>query len=151
MKKSPKELKIQERMQPGVLTRDGFLGDDTRCWTEIVEEDEQLLKKLNVEPERIADRLESLMEAAMDNYLGEITLEDRYKVEYQTFRGFLVSPFMHPGRYRKGLVRLHDTKTGLTLHWTPLSVHLIRDHHFFGGRGSQHRLDPTDLVQALFQ
>ncbi len=39
MKTSPEERRIVERMAPGALCRDGFLGDDLRPVREILEAD----------------------------------------------------------------------------------------------------------------
>ena len=39
MKKSPNEMTLTERMAPGVLSKDGFLGDDDRPLDEIIERD----------------------------------------------------------------------------------------------------------------
>ncbi len=44
MKQTEKELQIQKRMQPGTISAEGFLGDDTRHVHDIIAEDVKHLK-----------------------------------------------------------------------------------------------------------
>ncbi len=150
MKQTPKEIQIVERMQPGVLTRDGFLGYDERHLHEIIETDELELKAQEITADELADRMQYFTDAAMDSYDGPVVIDEVYQVEYQTFRGKLVCPFMHGGGYRKGIIYFTNLKLNLQVQWTPLNIHLIREHHFFQGMGSKFRLDPKILKEVLF-
>jgi len=150
MKETPQEAKIRERMQPGALTRDGYLGGDDRHVHDIIAADEAELARLGVTAEQLADRMELLMNAAFDSIEDEVTVEGNWLVEYASFRGFIVCPFIHAGRYRKGLVRVRNLASGVEVVFSPLSVHLVREHHFFEGAGSTHRLEPALLMAVLF-
>ncbi|NQT54365.1 hypothetical protein HQ576_20070, partial [bacterium] len=48
----------------------------------------------------------------------------------------------------KGDVEL-TTPDGATLRFTALSIHLIRAHGFYQGRGAPYRLEPTQLAELL--
>ncbi len=150
MKQTPKEIQIIERMQPGILTRDGFLGYDERHLNEIIETDEGELQALGITAEEIADRMDFFTERAFDSYDGPIVIEEQFQVEYKSFRGKLVCPFMHGGGYRKGIIYFTNLKHNFQVQWTPLNIHLIREHHFFQGKGSKFRLEPRILSKVLF-
>lgn len=150
MKQTPKEIKITARMQPGVITLSGFLGEDERHFHEIIAEDEKKLAALGFSAEVVADRLEYFTSASFDNFTDFELIENMYQVETEVTRGKLPCPFSHAGLYRKTVTTLTNTKTGVTIRWSGLNIHLIREHHFFEGRGSTFRLEPDLLVKTIF-
>jgi len=150
MKQTPKEDKITARMQPGVITLNGFLGEDERHYHEIIADDEQILSALSISAEAIADRLEFFTKSSFDNFTDAELIEDIYEVETEVTRGKLPCPFSHSGLYRKTVTTLTNTKTGVTIRWSGLNIHLIREHHFFEGKGSTFRLEPDLLIKTIF-
>ncbi len=150
MKQSPKEIKITARMQPGVITLSGFLGEDDRHYHEIIADDEKTLAAYGFSPEVIADRLEYFTNASFENFTGVEFIENLYQVETEVTRGKLPCPFSHAGLYRKTVTTLTNTKTGVTIRWSGLNIHLIREHHFFEGKGSTFRLEPELLIKTIF-
>ena len=57
----------------------------------------------------------------------------------------------HPqGLFYKSYVELQDEISGETLIWSDLSIHLIRDHGFYRGKGSPFRLEPRVLKQVFW-
>ena len=62
--------RIQEKMQPGVFTRDGFLGSDRRNLIDILIEDDEAVKRMDLTHQKIAERLIELRDAGMRG-LGE--------------------------------------------------------------------------------
>lgn len=150
MKPTGKELKIMQRMQPGVQTLNGFLGDDTRPLNEIIQDDTIVLDRLGRTKEEVAKRMEKLTQASWDSYLEGILVEGKYQVQTEVYRGRMPCPFGHPGIYRKAVTTLTNQGNGITVVWTSLSMHMIGAHGFFEGRGSAYRLEPETLVKALF-
>ncbi len=150
MKQTPQEIKIDKRMQPGVITLSGFLGDDTRHYHEIIETDEQTLENLGKTPEEIADRMQYFTDASWNSYDTPLEIENKFVVETEVVRGKLPCPFSHPGVYRKAVTRLTNTELGLTISWSSLNLHMIKEHHFFEGSGSVFRIEPELLVKVLF-
>jgi hypothetical protein len=150
MKQTPSEDRITLKMQPGAITLSGFLGNDDRHYHEIIEEDEKTLAALGTTADEIADRLEYFTGSSFDSFMGPILIEDRFEVETEVTRGKLPCPFSHPGIYRKTVTTLTNLKTGVTLRWSGLNIHLIRAHHFFEGKGSTFRLDPDVLIKTIF-
>ena len=128
MKPTGKELKTMQRMQPGVQTLSGFLGDDTRPLNEIIQDDSVVLDKLGRSREEIAKRMESLTQASWDSYLEGILVEGKYQVQTEVYRGRMPCPFGHPGIYRKAVTTLTNQENGITVLWHSLSMHIIDTH-----------------------
>lgn len=151
MKLSPNDQVIQAKMKPGVLTGEGFLGDDTRNFRDIIAEDMKIVNTLPHSLEEIALRMAYFMDESFLSYDGPIVIDTHYKVEHKTYRGILLSPFPGAGRFGKATIKLENLKNGSSITWTPLHIHLIRDHGFFQGKGSKFRLDPEVLHKTLFE
>ncbi|MCF7912135.1 MAG: hypothetical protein K9M99_06385 [Candidatus Cloacimonetes bacterium] len=149
MKQTPDEKKIQEKMQPGSITLEGFLGNDNRHYHEIIEEDLHLLNNLGITKEQIADKLQDITDQAFESYDGIITLENGAIVEYVSVRGKVVSPFSGQKPSPKGFVKYYDPQRKISISWCPLNIQMIREFGFFEGKGSPNRLDP-DLIFKLF-
>ena len=150
MKLTPQQKKIQERMQPGVITVNGFLGNDSRPFPEIIEDDKKNLERIGISQEELAERMRYFTELAFANYEEPLLIDDYFEVSYKTVRGKILCPFIHPGSFPKGVITLKNLQNNLTVSWTPLNIHLIEKHCFFEGKGSPNRLEPEILFKALF-
>lgn len=151
MKLSPNDQIIQDKMKPGILTGEGFLGSDKRSFREIIAEDMKIVSKLPHSLEEIAMRMVYFMDESFLSYDGPIVIDEHYKVEHKTYRGVLLSPFPQAGRFGKATIKLTNLKNNSSITWTPLHIHFIRDHGFFQGKGSAFRLDPVVLHKTLFE
>jgi hypothetical protein len=47
-------------------------------------------------------------------------------------------------------VTAKNLRTGKTIRWSLLGIHMIEEHGFFEGRGATFRLDPKELVNVVF-
>ncbi len=150
MKETPKDKKIHKNLMPGQMSIKGFLGKDKRNFSEIISSDKAALDELELTPQTIADKLQYFTDAAFESYDGSIIIDEKFEVNYNSFRGKLICPFGHLGVYRKGLVILKNLENQTEISWTPLNIHMIREHCFFEGKGSIHRLEPTLLKEAIF-
>lgn len=148
MKQTPELDRIQAKMQPGVLTLKGFLGHDDRKLADIIESDHQAVQRLHLDVVKIAEKLQDLAERGRDLMEQEILVDDRYLIKVRDDRGKIPSPW-GDGLFEKGDVDLVDQKTGKTLKWNRLTLRLIQEHGFFGGYGSEYRIDPESLVDIL--
>ena len=151
MKESPVEKKIHNNLKAGVISIDGFLGNDKRHFHEIISEDRAVLIKLETTTEILADRMEHFTQTAFEHYDGPVIIEDHFEVDYRSYRGKMICPFAHSGLYRKGEIILHNKKNDIRINWTPLNIHMLREHGFLEGKGSKHRLEPEKLYKALFE
>ena len=150
MKLTPQQKKIQERMQPGVITVNGFLGNDSRPFSEIIEDDKKSLEKIGISQEKLAEKMRYFTELAFANYEEPLPIDDYFEVSYKTVRGKILCPFIHPGAFPKGIITLKNLRNNLLVFWSPLNIHLIDEHCFFEGKGSLNRLEPEILFKALF-
>lgn len=150
MKATPKEYKAMQKMQPGVITLNGFLGSDNRNLNEIIAEDQAALDRLGYSAGQIAERMEYFTKLSWESYLEGELIDGIYLVQTDVYRGKLPCPFGHSGIYRKATTRLTNTTKQIEVCWSSLNIHLIGEHGFFEGRGSTFRLDPETLVKALF-
>jgi hypothetical protein len=151
MKLTPQEQKIMARMQPGVITLNGFLGDDERHLHEIIETDARALEALDLTSEEVASRMKYFTDMSFNEFNEEVLIDDHYLVSTDVVRGKLPCPFAHPGVYRKAITTLLNRKNGIQVRWTSLSIHMIERHGFFEGLGSPFRLEPRELCKALFE
>ncbi len=149
MKQSPQLQKAQENMRPGAITRDGFLGNDTRNIIDILIEDEAEVRRLGVNHTRIADKMIKLRDAGMRG-LGEfINVEPHFEVRVDTVRGKLPCPFGDPGIFPKTNTTVRNLKLNKEITYTDLNIHMIVAHGFYEGKGSAFRLEPSELVEIL--
>lgn len=150
MKLSPTDKIIQDKMKPGILTAEGFLGTDKRTFRDIIAEDMKLVNTFERNLEDIAQRMEYLMEKSFLSYDSSIVIDDKYEVKYNSYRGILLSPFPRAGRFGKATIQVTNLKNHMSVVWTPLHVHFIRDYGFFEGVGSKFRVEPEMLYKTIF-
>lgn len=153
MKMSPEFAKAQANMQPGVITSDGFLGDDKRPIVEIIAQDEATMEREGVEFDDAVARMRHLMEEGRKGLGEPVTVDGKWLVQVSEARGFLASPF-EDGIFRKinaHVTRLENGKpTDHTMLFSELSLHLIEKYHFLEGKGSSFRLHPHTIKEVLF-
>jgi hypothetical protein len=149
VKQSPILDRIENEMRR--IGTGNFLGSDPRKLSEILDDDRDQVNVLGLTHLQIARRLEEITAFAKKE-LGEVAiLEDRYEVRGEEFRGVIPCPWTHPdGLFPKSHVEVRELKSGKTLKWTDLSVHLIRLHGFYQGKGSPYRLEPETIKDLLF-
>ena len=133
-------------MDPGAWTKDGFLGDDP-LGIDRIDSDRALLAQFDVNAEELGVRLEELWNRARTSEGEEYKPVPDVSVRIDEARGRMPCPFGHPGLYRKGLMTV--TTPDLRLMISPLSIHMIKAHEFFGGRGSPFRLEPNQVVTLI--
>lgn len=149
MKQTPAMARIQEQMRPGVLTRSGFLGTDTRSLPEILETDEAAVHRLGLTHERIAARMRELRDAGMKGLGLATDIAPHFEVKVDDVRGALPCPFLHEGLSNKTTTTVTNTALRRTLIYSDLNIHLIEAHGFYEGIGAEFRLDPEALAGVL--
>lgn len=149
MKQTPQEKHIYENFKPGKISKDGFLGNDTRHIHDIIEEDMHTLSRLNVSKEQIADRLQYFIEEGKKGLETPVDLGN-FTTQVIWRRGMLPSPFGDPKRlYHKIVATVFNKTLNKEITYTQLNVHMIRDHGFFEGKGSIFRVEPEEIVEVL--
>jgi len=156
MKTKPEDRIAYEKMLPGVLTAQGFLGNDIRPLAEIIMEDEQEFIRLGLDFEEVADRLDALKQAG-EKGLGEPITVGELLVQTGDARGMLPCPW-GDGLYHKNAISIQPADKPQEacvegedmLIFSDLSIHLLRVHHFCQGLGSPFRLDPVFLKHLIY-
>jgi hypothetical protein len=149
MKQTPQMQRVQDNMRPGAITLEGFLGSDTRNLGDILIEDDAEVKRMGLNHEEIASRMNELREAGKGG-LGEfITVPPNFEVRVDSVRGKLPCPFEHPGLFPKTNITVRNTRLDREVTFTDLQIHLIEAHGFYEGKGSRYRIDPEELAEVL--
>ena len=150
MKLTPQERRVLQRMAPGVLCREGFLGGDVRPLPEILDTDRAAVDRLGTTDAELAGCLGRACEAARAALGRQVTLAGGLTAVYREAMGIIPCPWGDGVKLPKGEVELTDPAAGGKLLFTPLSVHLIEEHGFYQGRGSRYRVEPAE-VHRLFR
>ena len=152
MKMSPRFTKAQANMQPGVITSDGFLGDDTRDIIDIIAADEERCTHLGIDLDEAVRKLRDLFERGRGGLGEPVTVDDTWIVRISEARGHLPSPF-EDGIFRKINAEIElaprGKRSGARLLVGELSIHMIETNHFLQGKGSPFRLEPEQLERVL--
>lgn len=153
MKMSPEYTKAQENMQPGVITSDGFLGNDTRPIVEIIAADEAEMERDGLDFDETVVLMRRLLDEGRKGLGEPVTVDDRWIVQVFEARGFLASPF-EDGIFRKINAQVTVIEDGKpsehSILFSELSLHLIENYHFFQGKGASFRLSPPAIKRVLF-
>ena len=150
MAMAPEFKKAQDNMQPGVITAEGFLGNERINLVQIIARDESMMERLGISFEDAANRLDYLMSEGRKGLGEPVSIERTWLVRTDEARGHLPSPF-EDGIFRKvnaTIVRLDGPKDRY-LRVTALSLHLMRTWHFLQGKEAAFRLEPEDLKYVL--
>jgi hypothetical protein len=148
MKITPALLKVQEKMKPGVITGEGFLGDDTRSIVDIIQKDEETFASLGLDWDRVVAVLQLLFEEGEKGLGGDVIVKGEVAVTVTEARGYLPCPF-GDGLHRKHIAGIRHMGSNEQLVISKLSLHLMEKHHFLQGRGSAFRCEPQAIKKVL--
>ncbi|MFH1760015.1 MAG: hypothetical protein ABIA63_02840 [bacterium] len=149
MKRSPEEDELYRRLKPSRFSGSGFLGNDNRSLEEIIDADLQMLNKLGISKEELADNLIMVFKRAKSAFGAEVTVTDSTKAIYYESRGRIPSPFKGDGVFEKGIVMVKNIKMHKEIVITSLSINLVEKYGFFQGIGSPYRINPEIAVLIL--
>ena len=149
MKQTAKDDIVQSQMRPGVITRDGMLGDDSRKLRDILEADAAAVSRLGLTHACIAARMREVRDAGARGLGEPIRVAGHFEVRVDSVRGKLPCPFQHQGMFQKEFIDVCNLSSGERVAFTELSIHLIEAHGFYEGLGSAYRNDPETLARVL--
>ncbi len=149
MKESPDQKALRDRLMPGKISAEGFLGEDRRLPGEIIAEDLAVLNRAGITQQEAADRLAQLTEAGKPALGAPVDFNEYLQVTVTDDRGSIPCPFADAYRAPKRLTEVVDRHSGQTWQWSDLNIHMIRDHGFFEGRGSYFRIEPEQVLKLL--
>jgi hypothetical protein len=149
MKQTEQMKEIQERMKPGVITRDGFVGPDERNLIDILVEDDAEVKRLGLTHEQVAARMQELRDAGREGLGDPVPVPPHYEISVDIARGKLPCPFGHRGLIRKSMILVKNLEKSREITFTDMNIHMIGEHGFYQGKGSSFRLEISDLADIL--
>lgn len=149
MRQPPDAARIQQQMMPGVITADGFLGNDRRALSEILDADDAAVNRLGLTHAEIAAALQNLRRIGREALGLPAAASPHLEVRVESTRGVLPCPFGERGVHGKSVTVIHNRRLGESLTVSDLQLHLIDRHGFYQGRGSRHRLDPERIARVL--
>ncbi|MDT8391521.1 MAG: hypothetical protein RRC34_13545, partial [Lentisphaeria bacterium] len=149
MKENPAEKEILDRMRPGVLSAEGFLGADPRSLDQMIAEDVAELEGEGITIGELGAALNDLHQRVDAALGGPVSLADgQVTAEEIEVMGRIPCPFGCGTLAHKAVI--HVRFHGKQLLLTPLHGHLISEHGFFQGRGTIFRLEPK-VAAELFR
>lgn len=151
MKRSPYDQKLEQMLRSSKLVAGGFMGTDSRSPLEVIEADTARLEQMGVTAQQVAARMMDLTLRAQEAFGNWVELKEKFSVKAEEYKGSLICPWPHVGRYEKRLTTCRRLDTGEEIMWTDLNIHLIDAHGFFEGKGSSFRLEPEAVVRILFK
>ena len=101
MKQTPEEKLVRRNFLPGHLTRDGFLGSDSRHIHDIVAADARRLESLKIQIKQIGSTMRRFLVAGKDGLGMPVAVKPHFTVEVRWMRGMLPCPFMDCGLHHK--------------------------------------------------
>ncbi len=149
MKQTIQMNEIQERMKPGIITRDGFLGKDRRNLSDIIQEQDADVIRRGLTHGQIAARMQELRDGGKEGLGDTVAVDPHFEVSVDIARGKLPCPFGHRGLVRKTIVKVKNVKKGREITYTDMTIHLIEEHGFYQGKDSAHHLEIGDIAEIL--
>jgi hypothetical protein len=149
VKQDPRLTTAERNMAPGEISRTGFLGSDPRRLIDILIDDGQLVNSLGLTHSMLASAMERLTEHGRQAFGNPVLADGFLEVTVEDSRGNIACPFGHNGMYPKENVTVKNIKTGESICWTALNIHLIKEHGFYEGKGSPFRVEPEAVARVL--
>lgn len=150
MKQGPDIVELDITLRVSPLVAGGFMGNDPRSVTEVIDADAGELSRLGVTDKEIAARMKAVTDKAAPAQGTWVEIAPGREAQVEETRGSTPCPWRHRGRYFKRVTTVRRKDSDAILRWTDLNTHMIGAHGFFEGKGSLFRLEPAELVKMLF-
>ena len=149
MKKTPDQQRDQDNLASSAFSADGFLGTDPRDLAAILAADRQTVDRLGATHEDLARKLRRLAVLGAAELGRPAAVGPHLEVSVEEHRGAIPCPFRDARRVMKRITTVTDTRTGESLRFTDLNVHMIEAHGFYEGKDSPFRVEPEAVVKML--
>jgi hypothetical protein len=141
---------LEQTLRSSKTVAGGFLAADVRSLDRIIADDLALLSKYGLTARQLGRRMQDVTDRAKAGLGAEVAIGEGLVAWCDEWKGLIVCPWPHGGRFDKRLTLVRQSSTGRTIRWTDLNIHLILEHGFFEGKGAEFRLEPQDLADLLF-
>ena len=148
MKHNPAEQLTRDRLEPGALSIEGFLGTDERTLADIIAADTGEVEAAGLTAKILGDFLEKIHVRGDEGWESRVPMYDgKISVRSEETLGQIPCPFACGASCHKAIVTVKDADGENLLIFTPLDAHLIAEHGFFEGKGSPYRIEPKALIE----
>ena len=154
----PDLSEVERRMQPGAWDSSGFLTPGSSL-AGILASDAASVHRLGLDLEVMGERLQELLQAGAGSDVFLPIVVGEHEVELLRGRGMITCPWApaefeacptgHGARPTANRFIIRHRPSGNRFEGFELSIHLIREHGFFGGPGTRFRIDPEQIVAVL--
>jgi hypothetical protein len=141
---------LEQTLRSSKTVAGGFLAADVRSLDRIIADDLALLSKYGLTARQLGRRMQDVTDRAKAGLGAEVAIGEGLVAWCDEWKGLIVCPWPHGGRFDKRLTLVRQSSTGRTIRWTDLNIHLILEHGFFEGKGAEFRLEPQELADLLF-
>jgi hypothetical protein len=150
MKESPQDRKLQELLRSSRLVAGGFMGYDRRSVSEVIDADAVELSRLGFTKEQVAERMWQITKVAISGLGTWVPVSEDLEGKVDEAKGWLICPWPHKGQVAKRITVVKVIETSESIRWSDLNTHLIGEHGFFEGKGSNFRIEPKELIRIIF-
>ncbi len=150
MKKSPQQRKLERLLRSSKFSASGFMGNDRRNLWEIIDQDAAVIARRGKTMEEVAARMQHLTDLAKQGLGDWIQITKNVHVSIDDSRGMIPCPWPHRVRCLKRITTARHLPSDRVVRWSDLNIHLIKEHGFFEGKGSQFRIEPDQLIDIIF-
>ena len=150
MKESPQMKRLEEVLRSSRLVSGGFMGNDMRSISEVIDSDSAKVSKSGLTVEEISERMQEITYTATAALGNFVEIDENLQAKVDEAKGWLVCPWPHAGRFEKRVTTVKLVESGESIRWSDLNIHLIEEHGFFEGKGSAFRIEPGKLIRAIF-
>lgn len=150
MKKSPETARLEEILRSAPIYAGGMLGTDGRSLPEIIAADAAELARLGFSTKKLVARMHEITDKAIAGLSTYVEIEPGLVAIASDTRGRAPCPWPHAGHVNKTVITVANKTKDIEISWSLLGLHMIEEHGFFQGRGARFRLDPAELIRALF-
>lgn len=150
MEKTPEMEKLDNILRSSRIVAGGFMGPDNRDVDEITQEDTRTVEQLGYSLKQVAGRMQKITDTAKKALGVPVEIDSRLTACVDEAKGKIVCPWPHPASFDKRLTTVTNANSSEKITWSDLHIHMIAEHGFFEGRGSEMRIEPEKLIKLLF-
>jgi hypothetical protein len=140
---------LEKLLRSGKLALGGFMGWDDRELHAVIEEDVRAVWAAGRSVAEVAARMTKLTREGTAA-LGNPAAFDNLEITVEENKGLNLCPWECPDILNKRVTTVRRPGSDKSLRWSDLSIHMIRRHGFFEGKGSTFRIEPKDLIELIF-
>ena len=142
LKADPSLFDTEEKLRKG-----NFLRGESRQLSLLLEDDMATVNNIDLDIEFVTNEMDRLYREAVKGFGDSMIVDGKYEVTVREDRGKLVCPWGDKFFAPKTMVYARNIKSGKSINYSILAMHMIRNHCFFQGSGSPFRIEPLELKE----